>query len=185
MDILTKLLDKDEKILWKREIWKNLIPDRNKYERAIKRHLLRIPFVGFLWILMILLIMFNYLTYRSIFFLIILTSLLLDRFRYSFKHQLKLYELMRKYHSDDILRNYPKLEVITDKHVIRFEPNQYGYPFWLDINISDIYQYREEFNFFNISKLTNICKYIKPRKNRYGIRLYFEINQKIVGDDAP
>lgn len=40
MDLLNKLLDEDEKILWKRETKENLIPDLTKFKQNKKRKIM-------------------------------------------------------------------------------------------------------------------------------------------------
>ncbi len=98
----------------------------------------------------------------------------------------KYYEAMKVPRSDKILEDYPIILTLTNKHIIRHEVNRYDYPLWYGkYDISHIYEYRKEFCFYNLSELTNICKNINPKKKRYELGLYFDLNERIYGDDAP
>ena len=104
------------------------------------------------------------------------------------KKNKRLYKSIKDFYPDnnEILRNYKLNEYITNKHLIIFEPNRYDYPDWCGVDISHIFEYRREFCFYNLEKLTEITKYVKEKKQRYDIGLYFDLfEQKIVGDDAP
>jgi hypothetical protein len=106
--------------------------------------------------------------------------------RTNFKRATRLYETLSRYHSDEVLRNYPFLEVITNKHFIHFDTYNQNYPLWFNHDISHVYEFRNEFRFFNIEKLTDICRNIKPKEEQYDLGLYFDLPEyKIFGDDAP
>ncbi|MFX1338302.1 MAG: hypothetical protein ACFFDK_06815 [Promethearchaeota archaeon] len=96
------------------------------------------------------------------------------------------YEVMKVYRSDKVLEDYPIILTLTNKHIIRHEVNDYDYPLWYgECDISHIYEYRNEFCFYNLNELTDICKNINPKRNKYELGLYFDLNEKYMGDDAP
>ncbi len=88
---------------------------------------------------------------------------------------------------DEPLKNYSIIDYITNKHLIIFIPDKYNYPYiYKTVDISHIYEYRREFCFFNLDKLTEITIIVNPKKDRYQLGLYFELfKHNIIGDDAP
>ncbi|MFW9990052.1 MAG: hypothetical protein ACFFC3_15500 [Candidatus Odinarchaeota archaeon] len=137
IDFLKDILDKDEKILWQKEVRRlNFMPTNRKGK--IK------------------------------------------------KYRLKWYEIMKQYHSDVILKDYPAFTTITNKHLIRFDLNKGKYPFLHKVNISHIYVFRKEFCFLNLNTLTEICTDENDKKGIYEFGLYFDYPEKgLRGDDAP
>jgi len=66
---------------------------------------------------------------------------------------------------------------------ILFGPN---YPLLFGIDISHVYEFRNEFRFLNLEKLNDISEYIKPKKERYDLGIYFDLPEyKLLGDDVP
>ncbi|MFX0072496.1 MAG: hypothetical protein ACFFAO_15535 [Candidatus Hermodarchaeota archaeon] len=94
---------------------------------------------------------------------------------------------MKLYRSNKVLEDYPIILTLTNKHIIRHELNRYNYQeLWYgECNVSHICGYRKEFLFYNLNELTEICKHIKPKNHDYGLGLYFDLNEKYYGDDAP
>ena len=103
------------------------------------------------------------------------------------KRIIRYYEEMKKYRSDDDLKDYPIINALTNKHLIGHSINRDRYPLWFnDVDISHIFSYKKEFCVFNLNELTEICKNINPKKDRYEIGFYFDLyEQKLIGDDAP
>jgi hypothetical protein len=102
------------------------------------------------------------------------------------KRIIKYYEVMKMYRSDEILKDYPIINVLTNKHIIRHDINRGKYPLWFKVNISHIFEYRKEFCVFNLNELNEICKNINPKKEKYELGLYFNLYEhNLVGDDAP
>jgi len=189
MWIIDHLLDDDEKILWKREDVQNLVPDKNRGKKIKKLHIITLICIG-ITVLLTIYFWFIENVYLTILiplfglqFIFITWGSIYDKFR----ENEKIYELLSEYHSDTTLRNYPKLEVITNKHLIRFEPDRWEeYPIiYGSKNISDIFEYRNEFCFLNLDKLTEISKNIHPDKEKFDLGLYFDVDREIRGDDAP
>ena len=187
MDILKNLLDENETMLWKRETKQNLIPDQTKFKRNKKREIIIIltVFAILFGIVITVAIML-----QSAFFLIMLLGavgvLQFFRVRINFKNDVRVYESLLNYHEDDVLRNYPSLEVITNKHFIHFQLYDETYPLWYGNDISHVYEFRNEFRFLKLERLTDVCKFIKPKKSRYNLGLYFDLDEyNLFGDDAP
>ncbi|MFX1391678.1 MAG: hypothetical protein ACFE9Z_16555 [Promethearchaeota archaeon] len=100
----------------------------------------------------------------------------------------RYYKLIKQYYpnNDEILKNYRLNEYITNKHLIIFDPFRFDYPNWCGGDISHIFEFRREFCFYHLEKLTDITKYVKEKKQLYDIGLYFDLfEHNIVGDDAP
>ncbi len=194
MENLKNLLDRDENVLWKREVIRDIVPDKKKI-KIIKASKIIFPiFIGVIILLNLLVLMTTSSPLMGSIFLIFSPLMLLCpvlNFRMqvhnSFNQQIELHEIMRKYYPDEILSKVPFLEVITNKHFIMTEPFSHEiYPLWLGVDIAHEYEPRNEFIFYNLDKLTDICKYIKPKKDRYEIGLYFDLKEhNLIGDDAP
>ena len=187
MDILKNLLDENETIVWKRETRENLIPDQTKFKRNKKREMVIIITI---FAILVGIVITAAIMLQSAFFLFMLLGavgiLQFFRVRSNFKRDVRVYETLCNYHSNDVLRNYPSLEVITNKHFIHFQLYDETYPLWYGNDISHVYEFRNEFRFLKLERLTDICKNIKPKKNRYELGLYFDLYEyNLVGDDAP
>ena len=140
-------------------------------------------------VFVIIIIYFTFL-FQSLVILIFLIEIIftLPFFKVSsrFKRTTKIYETLSKYHSDGVLQNYPFLEVITNKYLIHFEFYDEEFPLWCGHKISHAYVFRKEFKFLNIERLPDICKYIKPKKERYEIGLLFNLPEyNLFRDDEP
>jgi hypothetical protein len=195
MRVINNLLDEDERILWKREEVQDLVPDFEAIaEKKKKAKRISILLAGFSTVLALLSLFFAPSLSTSIF--LFFTFIFCCNFMSAFwiagiydksKKKTEIYEQLNDYHSDMVLRSYPKLDVITNKHLIRLEPDRWEeYPIIYGTkNISDIFEYRNEFCFFNLDKLTEICKNIKPSKDKFELGLYFDVDEEIRGDDAP
>ena len=108
---------------------------------------------------------------------------------YKTKKQRKNYKCMKPFYPDDdlTLRAYTIYNVVTNKHLVRVCPDRTRYPYWYKkVDISYIYEHREEFCFYNWDKLIEVTKIIKPKKDQYNIGKSFDlIEYDLIGDDAP
>lgn len=195
MRIFKHLLDENERVLWKREEVQDLVPNY----KAIKEKKKKSKRIGIL-----LSVIFSILAFICLFFIpslstglfLFLTLIFCCNFMDLYwiagvydksREKTEIYEALSEYHSDSVLHNYPKLEVITNKHLIRLEEDRWEeYPIiYGSKNISDIFEYRNEFCFLNLDKLTVFYKDSDPSKDRYRLGFYFDVDEEIMGDDAP
>ena len=90
-----------------------------------------------------------------------------------FERKIQTYEIMKQYHSDELLKDYPIYLTITNKHFIDFDPEQINIEQFNNIDTSEIYMYKKEFCFYNLNRLTVID--LRFQEKRDIIYLNFDI----------
>ncbi|MBD3211974.1 MAG: hypothetical protein GF311_05125 [Candidatus Lokiarchaeota archaeon] len=197
MSLLDGIIDEKEEILWELREIENIVPDLEQ-SRLIKKKqkrfgLLLTLILGIAGVILFLMVFIFpdlgnfYGFWVSLPFVAIFISWYIIASRIDkINKKLKLYEFLRQYHSDDELRNYPMLQVITKRHYIDFEQyRRKSYPKWFGRDVSHILEYKNEFCIYNLSQLTDICKNVNSKKDKYEIGLYFDLDDEIRGDDGP
>ncbi|TXT58268.1 MAG: hypothetical protein BAJALOKI3v1_1370001, partial [Promethearchaeota archaeon] len=197
MNPLDGIIDNGEKILWERREVMDLVSDLEqsgvikKKQKILGLFLtLILGIVGVILLFLVFIIpdLGNFygfwvsLPFMAIFISWYIIASRIDKIN----KKLKIYDFLRQYHLDDELRNYPMLQVITERYYVEFEQYRLmSYPEWFGRDVSHIFEFKNEYCIYNLSQLTGICKNVNPKKDKYEIGLYFDLDDETRGDDAP